>query len=621
MKRFEKSAIRDGLRWSPSLRRVFGRALFISVSINTIKLKTCVLFKAARIETNAECGLGACPNNGSCLPSTQDPNGFKCECARGFKGRYCEHEKSGTSNSTWNSRDVVNSTCPAKWWGRGFCGPCECDESKNFSPDCDKFSGQCTCKSKFFLKMDKASGETRCVPCDCYLEGSLSLECEPLTGQCQCLSGAGIKGRRCDQCVSPFAEFASKGSECRQIAPGECPRAFKFNIWWGRTPLNTQANSSCPKGAFGIAFLRCTATGWANVADVSDCKSAHLVDSQLFKWHQTLIGNLSMLNAYQALQLTEDLQRMSAEAEREEQTDEDTIPTGPATLYASDVLVVEELARLVIRFEVENAPSFLYIQDKHFLINIFSTLNRILGRKYELKLSQFKRSVRSFDWAQLMLVMANYLEAIAAHTEHSAFSDKLELSLSNVKLRMGRSGETNLGLIKLNVDPALHLVPAISIDTSSKNLPFQLEGSDAKFKPISNLLIVAINAPESNVSSNAVFVLSKMFEVDVDSPDSLLRGFKLPYSNFFCARLSNGLWSLQGTRLNALKLDAHSVECEITTSGVYVVLSSPSELFSLITAPINFLISAYVILSATLTFLFLTLLVLLFLKVRARFNA
>lgn len=564
-----------------------------------------------------ECDIGTCLNNGSCASSPKISDGFECECAPGFKGRYCEHEKS--RSLAWNSS---NSTCPAKWWGQDSCGPCECDETKNFSPDCDKLSGQCSCKSKFFRQVDKLSGETRCVPCDCYLEGSASLECEPLTGQCLCLSGAGITGRRCDQCVSPFAELAPKSSECRQIATTECPRAFKFNIWWPRVGFNTQANASCPKGASGIAFLQCTNAGWANAADLSDCKSARLVGSQLSIWHQTLIGNFSMLNAYQALQLTEELERLSGEAEREDQWDEEwhgvgDASTGVATLYAADVLVIEDLVRLVLQFDAENAPSFLYIQDKHFLANIFATLNRILSRKYELKLSQL-RNVRPFHWAQLILVLANYLDAIAAHTEHPSFSDKLDLSLSNIKLRMGRSGITDLGLVKLNIGPGASLAPAISIDTSSNNLPNQLQGSEARFKLVSQVLIVAIDVMESNVSSAVEFVLTKMFQVDLDSPDSF-RSFKLPFSGFFCARLNNGLWSLDGTHLNALNLQTHSAECQVTSSGVYAVLSSPSEQLAFISTPINFHISAYVILPVTLTLLLITFLVLLFLKVRILF--
>ena len=55
-----------------------------------------------------------------------------------------------------------------------------------------------------------------------------------------------------------------------------------------------------------------------------------------------------MLNAYHALQLTDELLRLSAEAEREEQIDEESISNGPAALYASDVLLVEKFVRLVI---------------------------------------------------------------------------------------------------------------------------------------------------------------------------------------------------------------------------------------------------------------------------------
>lgn len=81
---------------------------------------------------------------------------LSCTCPSGYRGRYCENSEllSAASRRRLSSS---SKECPAKWWGRGdqgICGPCECDETKNFSPDCNKTNGQCFCKPKFYKKVN-----------------------------------------------------------------------------------------------------------------------------------------------------------------------------------------------------------------------------------------------------------------------------------------------------------------------------------------------------------------------------------------------------------------------------------------------------------------------------------
>jgi hypothetical protein len=40
----------------------------------------------------------------------------------------------------------IDQPCPRGWWGHPTCGPCNCDVSKGFDPDCNKTSGECHCK-------------------------------------------------------------------------------------------------------------------------------------------------------------------------------------------------------------------------------------------------------------------------------------------------------------------------------------------------------------------------------------------------------------------------------------------------------------------------------------------
>lgn len=36
--------------------------------------------------------------------------------------------------------------CPRGWWGHPTCGPCSCNVSHGFDPDCNKTTGECRCK-------------------------------------------------------------------------------------------------------------------------------------------------------------------------------------------------------------------------------------------------------------------------------------------------------------------------------------------------------------------------------------------------------------------------------------------------------------------------------------------
>lgn len=58
------------------------------------------------------------------------------------------------------------------------------------------------------------------------------------------------------------------------------------------------------------------------------------------------------------------------------------------TLYALDLIVIRNLTRAVLDYESRNAPAFLFIQDKFFLRNLFAVLNRLLDKRYDLRLAQ-----------------------------------------------------------------------------------------------------------------------------------------------------------------------------------------------------------------------------------------
>jgi cadherin EGF LAG seven-pass G-type receptor 1 len=451
------------------------------------------------------CGINSpCYNNGTCSVDTITGQ-FKCACIDGFKGEFCQYKNKV-------SMKLFEKACPAKWWGKepGICGPCECDESKNFSPDCVKNTGECQCKSKYYK-----TKEDRCVPCDCYLEGSTSLQCEPLTGQCPCLKGAGITGRRCDQCVAPLAEMTSKGNECRQLSSNECPRAFGFNVWWSRTPFNNRANSSCPKGSIGLAYRTCEENvGWLNDVDVSGCSSIKLIDSQLLKWSQELNADKSQLNSYQAFKLVDELNKLTMDADLDESNTNDLenqalldsdmknghLSTSLNALYAIDLIVIKNLTQKILQYEIDNAPEFLYIQDKYFLTNIFSVLNVMLSKKYEIKFNQLKKRETSFSTnltsysslTDVLIKLDTYLKLIAEHQQgYSLNENDVQINFPNVQMFM-------------------KTIQGQSFAEVTQNVKFKLlESSSETTSVYSNLIshklaFVSLNGPSCNFPNELV---------------------------------------------------------------------------------------------------------------------
>lgn len=77
--------------------------------------------------------------------------------------------------------------------------PCQCDYDGSLSFECEKFGGQCQCKSNVIGRRCEACktgfyGFPDCKPCDC---PSTAL-CETNTGQCICPPR--VTGDKCDQC-------------------------------------------------------------------------------------------------------------------------------------------------------------------------------------------------------------------------------------------------------------------------------------------------------------------------------------------------------------------------------------------------------------------------------------
>uniref|UniRef100_A0A5F8HC53 Cadherin EGF LAG seven-pass G-type receptor 2 n=1 Tax=Monodelphis domestica TaxID=13616 RepID=A0A5F8HC53_MONDO len=174
------------------------------------------------------CTLNPCEHQSVCTRKPSAPHGYTCECPHNYFGPYCETR--------------IDQPCPRGWWGHPMCGPCNCDVSQGFDPDCNKTSGECRCKENHYRPL----GSPACLLCDCYPTGSLSRVCDPEDGQCPCKPG--VIGRQCDRCDNPFAEVTANGCE---VNYDSCPRAIEAGIWWPRTRFGLPAAAPCPKGSFG----------------------------------------------------------------------------------------------------------------------------------------------------------------------------------------------------------------------------------------------------------------------------------------------------------------------------------------------------------------------------------
>ncbi|XP_049436056.1 cadherin EGF LAG seven-pass G-type receptor 3 isoform X1 [Epinephelus fuscoguttatus] len=286
------------------------------------------------------CHLNPCENEAQCHRKPSSSHGYICDCGDNHYGQYCQHR--------------IDHQCPRGWWGSPTCGPCHCDTNKGFDPDCNKTSGYCHCK-EFHYRL--RSSDT-CLPCDCYPVGSFSRSCDPETGQCQCR--AGVIGRQCNICDSPFAEVTNSG--CEVIYDG-CPKTITQGIWWPRTKFNLPAAVPCPKGSVGAAIRHCDVErGWLE-PDLYNCTSPPFVE--LNAALDSLERNETELNTIMEKKLAHQLRDVTEATTR---------------LYGNDLQIAERLLSRLLTFETQQSGFGLTAtQDAHFNENIVRGCSVLLG--------------------------------------------------------------------------------------------------------------------------------------------------------------------------------------------------------------------------------------------------
>ncbi|XP_017691028.1 PREDICTED: cadherin EGF LAG seven-pass G-type receptor 2 isoform X1 [Lepidothrix coronata] len=327
------------------------------------------------------CALDPCEPPGTCARRPGTAPGYACHCPSGTFGTLCQHREA--------------QPCPRGWWGHPTCGPCSCDASRGFDPDCNKTTGECRCKDNHY----RPAGSDTCQPCECYPTGSLSRRCDATSGQCPCK--AGVIGRHCDRCDNPFAEVTAGGCE---VNYDSCPRAIEANIWWPRTRFGLPAAAPCPKGSVGTALRHCDEhKGWLP-PNLFNCSA--LAFAALRPWAEQLVGNESHWDAGQSRRVALALREATREARG---------------YFGSDVRLAYRLAGALLRHESRQRGFRLAAtQDVHFTENLLRVGSALLDadnkRHWEL-IQQTEGGT-----AQLLRHFEEYARALARNMPQTYLS-------------------------------------------------------------------------------------------------------------------------------------------------------------------------------------------------------
>ncbi|KAF7668280.1 hypothetical protein LDENG_00021540 [Lucifuga dentata] len=271
------------------------------------------------------CQLNPCEHVSTCVRKPSSSHGYICECGQNYYGQYCENK--------------VEKSCARGWWGSPVCGPCNCDVSKGFHPECNKTTGECRCKDNYY----RPEGDNACYPCECF--------------SCPCKGG--VIGRQCNRCDNPFAEVTPSG--CEVVYEG-CPKAFNAGIWWPKTKFGRPAAMNCPKGSIGTAVRHCSdEKGWLS-PELFNCTTVTF--SHLKKLNEDLRRNGSRMDSERSKTIV----RMLHSATNTTQH-----------YYGNDVKTAAQLLNHVLQYESRQAGFDLSaMKDAEFNENLVRAGSAIL---------------------------------------------------------------------------------------------------------------------------------------------------------------------------------------------------------------------------------------------------
>uniref|UniRef100_A0A8C5T0W3 Cadherin EGF LAG seven-pass G-type receptor 2 n=1 Tax=Malurus cyaneus samueli TaxID=2593467 RepID=A0A8C5T0W3_9PASS len=421
----------------------------------TVTADALSLAQAVQVNVEGGCALpdpcdsGPCPAHSFC---SDDWDSFSCRCHPGYFGDSCVSacaldpcEPPGTCTRPGTLRLCLSLSpgtfgplcqhrlaqpCPRGWWGHPTCGPCSCDVTRGFDPDCNKTTGECRCKDNHY----RPPGGDTCHPCECYPTGSLSRRCNATTGQCPCK--AGVIGRHCDRCDNPFAEVTASGCE---VNYDSCPRAIEASIWWPRTRFGLPAAAPCPKGSVGTALRHCDEhKGWLP-PNLFNCSTLA----------EQLVGNESRWDAGQS--------RRVALALRE-------ATRGTHRYFGSDVHLAYRLAGALLRHESRQRGFHLAAtQDVHFTENLLRVGSALLdvGNKRHWELIQQTEG----GTAQLLQHFEEYARALAWNMPQTYLSP-FTIVTPNIVVSVVRLDKSNFAGARLPRYEALRGEKPLDLETT-----------------------------------------------------------------------------------------------------------------------------------------------------------
>uniref|UniRef100_A0A8C2DKV0 Cadherin EGF LAG seven-pass G-type receptor 1 n=1 Tax=Cyprinus carpio TaxID=7962 RepID=A0A8C2DKV0_CYPCA len=350
------------------------------------------------------CHLNPCEHLSTCVRKPSSSHGYTCECSQDYYGQYCENK--------------VEKPCPRGWWGSPMCGPCNCDVSKGFNPDCNKTTGECRCKDNYYRPKDSDT----CFPCDCFHLGANSRTCDPETGQCPCK--AGVIGRQCNRCDNPFFEVTNTG--CEVVHEG-CPKAYDAGIWWPKTNFGRPVAMNCPKGSIGTAVRHCSdEKGWLP-PELFNCTT--IAFSHLKKLNEELHRNESTMDGQKSKDIAWMLQNATDQTK---------------SFYGNDVKTTYQLISWILHYESKQQGfNLAAMRDAKFNENLVKAGSAILDASNKEHWDQIQRTegstahlLKNFEeYANTVAqnMRKTYLKPFIIVTENMAlfnsFSRELSLSL------------------------------------------------------------------------------------------------------------------------------------------------------------------------------------------------
>ncbi|XP_041442377.1 cadherin EGF LAG seven-pass G-type receptor 1 isoform X2 [Xenopus laevis] len=299
------------------------------------------------------CSLNPCEHVSTCVRKPSFSHGYTCECGSSYYGHYCENK--------------VDLPCPRGWWGNPICGPCNCEVSKGFDPDCNKTNGECRCKENYY----KPKGSDTCYPCDCFSSGAFARGCDMETGQCPCKPG--VIGRQCNRCDNPFAEVTNQG--CEVIYNG-CPKAFEAEIWWPQTKFGQPAAVPCPKGSVGNAIRHCSEEkGWLP-PELFNCTNLSFLELKTL--NEKLHRNETTLDGEKSIHIARVLQNATNHTK---------------SFYGNDIRTGYQMLVNVLKYESQqHGFDLAATRDVEFNENVIYAGSAILDRKNKHHWEQIQRT-------------------------------------------------------------------------------------------------------------------------------------------------------------------------------------------------------------------------------------